>query len=57
MKEIKPDKAIYLDEDAAREYLEQLRWPNDTVCPHCGVSGAYKLFGSVGLAESNSQLG
>jgi len=43
MKETKPNKAIYLDEDAAREYLERLRWPNGVVCPHCGVTGAYKL--------------
>lgn len=43
MKETKPNKAIYLDEDAAREYLEQQRWPDGAVCPHCGVIGAYKL--------------
>lgn len=43
MKETKPGKAIYLDEDTAREYLEQLRWPNGAGCPHCGVIGAYKL--------------
>jgi transposase-like protein len=43
MKETKPDKSIYLIEDAAREYLERLRWPNGAVCPHCGVIGAYKL--------------
>lgn len=27
----------FQDEDAAREYLEKLLWPNGTVCPHCGV--------------------
>ena len=43
MKTTKPNKAIYLDEDAAREYLEQLRWPNGAVCPHCNSIGAYKL--------------
>jgi len=43
MKSQKPNKAIYLNEDAAREYLEQKRWPNGTVCPHCGAIGAYKL--------------
>ena len=31
------------DDDAARQYLEQLRWPAGTVCPHCGVIGhSYK---------------
>jgi transposase-like protein len=44
----KPNKAIYLNEDAAREYLEQKRWPNGTVCPHCGAIGAYKLQGKAG---------
>jgi len=28
---------IYLDDRAAREYLEALRWPNGPVCPHCGA--------------------
>jgi transposase-like protein len=43
MKTQEPNKAIYLNEDAALKYLEQLRWPNGTVCPHCGATGAYKL--------------
>jgi len=30
---------IFVDEDAAREALEQVRWPNGPVCPHCGVTG------------------
>ncbi|HUZ30503.1 MAG TPA: IS1595 family transposase [Xanthobacteraceae bacterium] len=30
-------------DDAARTYLERLRWPDGTVCPHCGVIGhSYK---------------
>jgi len=40
---MKLDKTIFLNEDAAREYLEQERWPNGAVCPHCGTIGAYKL--------------
>lgn len=27
----------FQDEDAAREHLEKLFWPNGPVCPHCGV--------------------
>ena len=27
---------IFNDESAARSYLEQQRWPNGAVCPHCG---------------------
>jgi transposase-like protein len=30
---------IFVDEGAAREALEQVRWPNGAVCPHCGVTG------------------
>lgn len=26
---------IYTDENKAREYMEQIRWPNGAVCPHC----------------------
>lgn len=28
---------IYHNEDAARKYLEDCRWPDGPVCPHCGV--------------------
>lgn len=31
------------DEDAARAFLERLRWPDAPVCPHCGGIGAYRL--------------
>jgi transposase-like protein len=31
---------IYNNEDAAREHLEALRWPDGPVCPHCGTVGA-----------------
>lgn len=27
---------IFTDDNAAREALEQTRWPNGPVCPHCG---------------------
>jgi transposase-like protein len=34
--------AHFHDEDAARKYLEAVRWPEGPVCPHCGsVGGAY----------------
>jgi transposase-like protein len=28
---------IYTDDNAAREHLESLRWPDGPICPHCGV--------------------
>jgi transposase-like protein len=31
--------AHFRDDTAAREYLERLRWPAGTVCPHCGSVG------------------
>lgn len=31
-------EARFNDDDAAREHLESLRWPNGAVCPHCGGS-------------------
>src|SRR5260221_10266937 len=31
------------DEDAARALLEQMRWPNGPVCPHCGATEPYTL--------------
>lgn len=34
----------FQDEDAAREYLEKMRWPDGVVCPHCGLVGeAYRI--------------
>jgi transposase-like protein len=33
------DDPKFHDEDAAREHLELIRWPNGEVCPHCGASG------------------
>src|SRR5579872_7093913 len=34
----------YQDENAAREHLEKLLWPDGAICPHCGVVGeAYRL--------------
>lgn len=36
----------FIDADAARIYLERIRWPNGPVCPHCGaVNHAYAIKG------------
>ena len=36
-------EAHFRDDEAARVYLENLLWPDGTVCPHCGtVDHAYK---------------
>ena len=38
----------FQDADAARDYLESVRWANGVVCPHCGVIDSfYKLVGKA----------
>ena len=34
---------IFTDENAAREALEAVRWPNGPVCPHCGNANPEKI--------------
>lgn len=36
-------KVIKLTEEQAREYLERIRWPQGTVCPHCKSKNITKL--------------
>ena len=31
-------------EEAAREYFEQIRWPNGPVCPHCGNADNSRIY-------------
>ncbi len=33
----------FSDADAARQLLEQMRWPNGAACPHCGACDPYRL--------------
>src|SRR5437762_258925 len=33
------DAPRFKDPDAARQYLESVRWPDGPICPHCGVIG------------------
>lgn len=33
----------YSNEDTAREFIENLRWPNGPVCPHCESTSVYHL--------------
>src|SRR3954452_15947188 len=30
------ENPVFTNEDAAREHLEKMRWPNGAVCPRCG---------------------
>lgn len=38
----------FTDENAAREHLEALHWPNGPVCPHCGSVKATRLPAQLG---------
>lgn len=33
------EQAYFQNDDAAREHLESIRWPEGPVCPHCGCIG------------------
>lgn len=35
--------ALFPDEDAARNYIESVRWPEGPVCPHCGCKDRQKI--------------
>ena len=35
------DAPRFKDPNAAREYLEGVRWPDGPICPHCGVVGGH----------------
>jgi transposase-like protein len=37
----------YQTEETARQYLENLLWPEGAVCPHCGVIGEATQLGNV----------
>ncbi len=44
------DAAHFKNDDDARKLIEAIRWPQGTVCPHCGVIGkAYPTKGRAGL--------
>jgi transposase-like protein len=38
----------FQDAAKARQFLENMRWPNGPVCPHCDGVGAYKLTAKLG---------
>ena len=46
----------FTDENAAREHLESLQWPDGPFCPHCGSFNATRLKGGhhrAGLIQCN----
>lgn len=55
----KLDAPYFHDDDAAREYLESIRWPDGKpVCPHCGEAGDhYRLEGKGGEKGTKARKG
>lgn len=39
---------LFADEDAARQFIESLRWPSGPVCPHCGHDKVYTVKAKAG---------
>lgn len=56
----KPESLLaphFKDEDAARKYLEAVRWPEGPVCPHCGLVGeAYPIIRKEKTSEEIEQM-
>jgi transposase-like protein len=44
---------IFTDENAAREALEAVRWPNGPYCPHCGNSDPERIAKVEGKKQSH----
>ena len=47
----------FATEEAARDYFEQLRWPNGPVCPHCGNAKAGRVFKVTANPEKKIRAG
>ncbi len=51
-------QSYFHDDDAAREYLESVRWPEGPVCPHCDSTGDhYRLEGKGGKKGEKARPG
>ena len=61
MSEVNLTDPIFHDEEAARQRMEAIRWPNGPFCPHCGsVDGITRLHGQShrpGLHQCNACRG
>lgn len=40
---------VYHDEDAARAYLEAIRWPDGAFCPYCGTNERVSALGGTSM--------
>jgi transposase-like protein len=48
---------IFTDEDKARAYFEEIRWPNGVTCPHCGNANSARIYSIRANAEKKIRAG
>jgi transposase-like protein len=48
---------IFNDEDKARAYFEEIRWPNGVTCPHCGNANSAWIYPIAANAAKKIRVG
>jgi transposase-like protein len=48
---------IFTDEDKARAYFEEIRWPNGVTCPHCGNANSTRIYSIAANATKKIRAG
>src|SRR3954469_21059220 len=48
---------IFTDEDKARAYFEEVRWPNGVTCPHCGNADGTRIYSIAANAAKKIRAG
>src|SRR5919112_741587 len=48
---------IFSDEDKARAYFEEIRWPNGVTCPHCGNADSSRIYSIAANAAKKIRAG
>jgi transposase-like protein len=48
---------IFTDEDKARVYFEEIRWPHGVVCPHCGNADSSRIYSIAANVKAKIRAG
>ena len=48
---------IFNDENKARAYFEEIRWPRGVVCPHCGNTDSARIYPIAANAKAKIRAG
>src|SRR3954451_17913102 len=48
---------IFTNEDKARTYFEEIRWPNGVTCPHCGNTNSARIYSIAANAAKKVRAG